>query len=95
MLLELVRGEAADGRIWAVYIKINTKAVGHFAPRFFQVGEGGAGGQQLGFERTLTRFGLGVVVGIAHAGVAGPGLRLRDAGAAGGGGTGSRSRRKR
>ena len=81
-----MRALVADGGVSAVEVEVDIEIVGHFESGFFQVGESRAGGQQLGFEGTPAGFSLRVVVGIAHAGVAGAPLRLLDAGPADGGG---------
>ena len=76
----------AQGRVAAVKVEVDVKVAGRFQAGFFERGEGGTGGQQLGFERIPAGFGLGVVVGVARLAKAGHGLGPVDAGTAGGAG---------
>nr|GFC08433.1 hypothetical protein [Tanacetum cinerariifolium] len=74
---------ASGGRVAAVQVEVGVEVVGHFQPGFFQAGKRPAVGQQLGFERAPARLGLGVIVGVARAGVAGHRPRVFDTLAAG------------
>ena len=60
--------------------------MGHFQAGFFERSKGGAVGQQFGFERAPTGFGLRVVVGVAGSAKAGQGAGFFDAAATSGAG---------
>ena len=63
-MFELVGEAVADGGVPAVEVKGDVEVMGDFEPGLFEDGKRGARGQQLGFERIPTGFGLGVVVGL-------------------------------
>ena len=66
-----------------VEVEVGVEIMNHFQASYFERSKGSTVGQQFGFERAPTGFGLGVVVGVARPAEAGQGPGLGDAGAAG------------
>ena len=69
---KLVGRAVAERRVAAVEVEVGVEVKGHLQPSLFQAGKRATVGQQLRFERAPARLGLGIVVGVARPGIAGP-----------------------